>query len=205
MIPVCIYIDGFNLYYAICRLNDDRAKWLNLKSLAQRLIFPRTETLVGVYYFSAFARWLPGPLSRHQPYVAALRATGVTCVLGHFKIKDRECKTCGSKWKAHEEKETDVSIGITMIRDAYKGLYDKAYLLTRDSDLVPAVRMIKQEFPLKHICVVAPPNMGHSNDLTLVCDSKKKISPPQIFSCLFPERVYDASGNLAAVRPVEYA
>jgi hypothetical protein len=137
MNPVAIYVDGFNLYHALARLRDNRTKWLDLMALSKRLIQPKTEIIVSVNYFSAFAKWLPGPYGRHQQYVAALNATGVKCVMGQFKQKDRECKRCGATWVAHEEKETDVSIGITMVRDAFRDHYRRAYLITRDSDLVP--------------------------------------------------------------------
>lgn len=205
MIPVCFYIDGFNLYHALVRFRDDKVKWLDLAALAKRLILPTTETITGIYYFSAHADWLPGPMSRHQEYVKALKATGVDCIMGHFKVKDRYCNACGAKWKAHEEKETDVSIGIHLLNDAYKGQYEKAYLVSRDSDLLPAVRMVRAEFPRKQIVAVAPPQMGHSNDLIQVCQSKKKITPAQIKSCLLPQQIQDQTGRIVAIRPTEYS
>jgi hypothetical protein len=33
----------------------------------------------------------------------------ISLTYSHFKKKDRECFDCGSKWVAHEEKETDVA------------------------------------------------------------------------------------------------
>jgi hypothetical protein len=204
MTPVCFYIDGFNLYHALVRFNDDRVKWLDLFALSKRLILPATEQITGVFYFSAYADWLPGPMARHEAYVKALGATGVDCILGHFKKKHRHCAACKSQWIAHEEKETDVSIGIHLLNDAYRGLYEKAYLVTRDSDLMPAVRMVRKEFPKKEIVAVAPPLMGHSNDLITVCQSKKKISPTQIKSCLLPQQVKDQGGNVVATRPTNY-
>jgi NYN domain-containing protein len=204
MTPVSFYIDGFNLYHALVRFNDAKVKWLDLSALAKRLILPATETIDGIHYFSAYADWLPNPMARHREYVKALKATGVDCVMGHFKVKDRHCRTCGSRWHTHEEKETDVSIGIHLVNDAYKELYEKAYLVTRDSDLMPAVRMVRAEFPKKEIVAVAPPLMGHSNDLIGVCQSKKKITPTQIRSCLLPQRIVDATGNVVATRPTSY-
>lgn len=143
-------------------------------------------------------------MSRHEEYVRALQATGVECVMGHFKKKSRRCPKCKHTWTGHEEKETDVSIGIRLVGDAYKGLYEKAYLVTRDSDLMPAVRMVRTEFPKKQIVAVAPPLMGHSNDLITVCQLKKKISPKQVWTCLLPQQVKDTTGKLTAVRPKEY-
>jgi len=204
MIPVCVYIDGFNLYHALLRLKDEKVKWLDLDALAEALIRPKTEQIKAIYYFSAYADWWPAKMARHQEYVKALTAYGVFCVMGHFKKKSRKCNSCSATWTAHEEKETDVSIGITMLRDAYKGLYEKAYLVTRDSDLMPAVRMIRAEFPAKQIVAVAPPLMGHSNDLITVCQEKKKINPKQICSCLLPKDVLGPDGKVAATRPAAY-
>lgn len=204
MTPVCIYIDGFNLYHALRRFNDDRVKWLDLALLSRSLIAPRTETIGCIYYFSAYAKWLPGPVSRHEEYIKALTALGINCVMGHFKVKDRRCPSCKHAWVGHEEKETDVSIGITMLNDAYKGRYEKAYLVTRDSDLMPAVRMIRSEFPTKHIVAVAPPLMGHSNDLIGVCNSKMKIAPKKIWACLLPKEIRGPDGKVVATRPSNY-
>jgi uncharacterized LabA/DUF88 family protein len=204
MVPVSIYVDGFNLYHALARFKDERVKWLDLRALSQRLILPKTEEIKAINYFSAYADWLPGPKSRHEEYVKALTAYGVQCILGHFKSKDRRCKSCGAAWVAHEEKETDVSIGIAMLNDAYKGIYEKAYLVTRDSDLLPAIRMVRAEFPSKKIVAIAPPLMGHSNDLISACHEKKKISPKQVWDCLLPKHVNGPDGKLAATRPTKY-
>jgi NYN domain len=204
MTPVSIYVDGFNLYHALLRFNDKKVKWLDLRALSQRVIRPKTEHIVAINYFSAYADWLPAPKSRHQEYVKALAAVGVNCILGHFKRKDRVCFACKAKWVAHEEKETDVSIAITLLNDAYKGAYERAYLVTRDSDLLPAIKMVRAEFPAKEIVAVAPPLMGHSNDLIAVCQEKKKISPEQIRSCLLPKEVKRHDGTVAATRPKDY-
>ena len=107
MTPVCIYIDGFNLYHALVRFEDHKLKWLDLRALSQRLISSKTEEVKGIFYFSAYAHWLPDKMARHRVYVKALEAVSVTCILGHFKNKDRKCNSCGATWIAHEEKETD--------------------------------------------------------------------------------------------------
>jgi uncharacterized LabA/DUF88 family protein len=201
---ISVYIDGFNLYHALKRIGDEKVKWLNLKALSDRLISNKSERIISIYYFSAFAYWLSESKSRHEEYVNALRASGIIAIIGQFKEKDRECHNCGFTWKAHEEKETDVSIGITLVSDAYKDKYDKALLLTRDSDLVPAVKMVRKEFSMKEVEVVAPPRMGHSNDLISVCTSKKKISLTLVNECLFPKYVYRPDGTIAATRPKKY-
>jgi uncharacterized LabA/DUF88 family protein len=201
---VQFYIDGFNLYHALLKLRDDKVKWLDLELLCHRIIAPRSELIEKIYYFSAYADWLPGPLVRHKEYIKALEARGIVCVMGHFKKKSRECFKCGAKWTGHEEKETDVSIGITLLNDAHKNRFDRAYLVTRDSDLMPAVKMVRTEFTTKHIVTVAPPLMGHSQDLLRVCNSKKKITEGQVRACLFPKNVLRPDGTVAATRPTKY-
>ena len=69
---------------------------------------------------------------------------------------------------------------------------------------MPAVKMVRAEFPNKQIVAVAPPLMGHSNDLIQVCQSKKKITPTQIKTCLLPKQILDANGQVVATRPTEY-
>jgi uncharacterized LabA/DUF88 family protein len=91
-----------------------------------------------------------------------------------------------------------------MLNDAYKGRYEKAYLITRDSDLLPAVKMIKAEFPKKTIVAVAPPMMGHSNDLIGVCHEKLKIKPNYIHECSLPQHIKDSYGKLIITRPAKY-
>lgn len=115
-----LYVDGFNLYHAIDDLKDDRLKWLSLHDLGQTIILRRTETLVQVVYFSAYAHFRtakdPSIVARHRQYVAALQATGVEVVLGNFKRKPRQCLRCNAKWDSHEEKETDVNIAVPVAR-----------------------------------------------------------------------------------------
>ena len=204
MIPVCFYIDGFNLYHALLKFKNDKVKWLDLELLSHRIIAPRTERIDRIYYFSAYADWLPDPVSRHREYVKALEARRVTFVMGHFKKKDRECFKCGSQWTAHEEKETDVSIGITLLNDAYKNRFARAYLITRDSNMTPAVKIVRAEFSAKEIVTVSPPFMAHSQDLLRVCNSKRRINDAPVWACLFPKKVLNPDGTVAATRPAKY-
>jgi hypothetical protein len=68
---------------------------------------------------------------------------------------------------------------------------------------MPAVRMVRTEFPAKQIVAVAPPLVGHSNDLIAVCNSKQKISPGQVRAYLLPDKPQQSDGTII-VRPVEY-
>jgi hypothetical protein len=137
--------------------------------------------------------------------VKALASTGVQIVMGQFKEKERSCLKCKTTWTQHEEKETDVNIALFVLNEAYRNTYDRAYIVSRDSDLKPAVEMVRARFPEKEMYIVAPPHLGHSNDLIQVAHGKRKIKKPQIERCLFPDQITDGQGNVIAVRPKEYA
>lgn len=205
MIRSSFFIDGFNLYHAIKRLRDPRLKWVNLMALMLRQTMAQSEEVTSVNYFTAYADWWPHRKLKHEQYVAALECVNVNVVLGQFKVKDRRCPSCRHSWQGHEEKETDVNIALWLVDGAYRDEYDRAYIVSRDSDLKPAIAMVRSRFPRKEVFVVAPPHLGHSNDLVSVASGKRKISKPQIEQCLFPEFVYRADGTLAATRPVSYA
>lgn len=86
---IAAFIDGFNVYHAIHDLQAPHLKWVDLGKLAGTFLRRRSQRLQDVYYFSAYATWLPGPYKRHRAYVAALRAARVNVVLGAFKEKAR--------------------------------------------------------------------------------------------------------------------
>lgn len=165
MSRVITYIDGFNLYHAVDDLKDQSLKWLDLWALSASLL-RENETLIGVNYFSAFATWLNEPYARHRVYVAALQARGVSAIMGKFKQKPRSCRACGAKWVGHEEKETDVHIAVRLVADALLNDFERAIVISADSDLAPALRVVRQHRPEKQLLVVAPPGrFGSARDL----------------------------------------
>ncbi|MDA1468381.1 hypothetical protein OGZ02_05885 [Brachyspira hyodysenteriae] len=54
MDKVNFYIDGFNIYHAIDRLNNNKLKWINYYDLCKSLL-KDNEIINKVYYFSAYA------------------------------------------------------------------------------------------------------------------------------------------------------
>lgn len=200
MTRVIVYIDGFNLYHAIDDLKENHLKWLDLWSLSQSLL-RQGETLQAVNYFSAYATWLPAAYARHRAYVAALTAVGVTPILGKFKEKPRSCNSCKSQWISHEEKETDVHIGIMMVADALRDEFDRAILISADSDLGPVIRMVKNYAPQKTVLVAAPPGrFTRARDLSPRYEIRKNVLKRH----LFPDEIRDAANKVIAARPVEY-
>lgn len=201
---VICFVDGFNLYHALDAIKQPYLKWLDLRKLFTLLSRPQSQVITQILFFSAYPTWKPNSYLRHRHYVAALQSTGVTPVMGHFKRKSKECRSCGVKWESHEEKETDVNLALALLDMAYKDLYDHAFILSRDSDLAPAVHKVKQNFPEKMITIFAPYNYHHSSELIKGADNHKTIKLKHIETSLFPDDIYDAGGNLVVKRPLEY-
>jgi len=199
-------VDGFNLYHAIADLGLNHLKWVDLWKLMEHFQDPTHHEIVSVHYFSAYATWLPDAHKRHRAYVAALKAVGVTSVMARFKQKERHCARCKSRWIAHEEKESDVNIALRIISGAYQNRYDRAHIVTGDSDLVPAVKDLKSDFPQKQIRVILPPKrICHDLAHTAGKKSVNTILPLHLERSLLPQKVFDSNGRLAATRPPEYS
>ncbi|KAF0114027.1 MAG: hypothetical protein FD150_1755 [Rhodobacteraceae bacterium] len=153
---VSVYVDGFNLYHALDELHDDSLKWLCLRRLSESII-RGDEQLRSVKYFSAFATWMPDSMLRHRAYVEALKCEGVKFIEGNFKKKFLKCKVCGAQYHTHEEKETDVNIAIHLIKDTFLNEFDRAIVISADTDMASAVAMARQLSGTKRIDVVCPP------------------------------------------------
>jgi len=201
---VICFIDGFNLYHSIDAVGQPHLKWVNLWALSETMLRPGEE-LVAVKYFSAFAKWLPNPYRRHRSYVAAPESEGVTPIMSHFKDKYRKCKKCGNEWKAHEEKETDVRIALDIMEDGFDDLYDRAIIVSGDSDLVPVVLKARSRFVDKTYYVAAPPGQfSRSRDIRGSCHGSFEIRPSRLKKCLFDAEVKNSDGEIIAERPAAY-
>jgi hypothetical protein len=132
------------------------------------------DKIVSVNYFSALASWDSNKVLRHRNYIKALDARGVIVNMGTFAdkekiglIKDRGGPLNVSFFKktfnarkqrfyTHEEKQTDVAIGVKMYRAACQEAVQKIVLVSNDTDFVPALKEIAQDFPSIRLKVYAP-------------------------------------------------
>ena len=211
MIRVACYIDGFNFYHALDDMSratrgaNNYLKWVCLHSLMTIFTDPAVHAVVSVKYFSAYATWKPGSYARHILYVKALRNTGVEVVLGRFKEKEIYCKNCGTMFKGHEEKESDVNLATHLTADAHEDRFDVAFVVSRDSDLAGPIRAVRQRFPEKRIKVIAPPLRRHSKELGALAHMRAEVKREHVLKCLLPEIILDKTGAVVCTRPPEYA
>ncbi|MCP1290895.1 NYN domain-containing protein [Chromobacterium sp. S0633] len=208
---VACFIDGFNLYHAVDELTDRRTrkrmnhlKWLDLKRLAGCFIQPSIEEVTAVYYYSALATWLPDAQSRHEVYLKALESTGVTIRLGKFKKKDRRCNSCGVTWVGHEEKESDVNLALELLNESWRDSFDKAIIMTADTDLVPVIKMVRAQFAHKEIVAAIPEGRyGNALDLRHNSSLSQRIKQHHIEACLFGASFTAVDGSVHP-RPHKY-
>lgn len=140
------YIDGYNLYHAERKLNDNRLKWVNLRALCQHFC-DEVDILDKVYYFTSFAYQPKGGIKdRHKIYIEDfLEDFGVETIFGRFNKFNGEIK----------EKETDIKLALQLYKDARDDKYDKAILLSADTDFIPAIKEVKEL--RKEVLLLLPP------------------------------------------------
>ena len=201
---VCVYIDGFNLYHAIAALRDQRLKWLNMHSLGSSYLRPG-ESLERVYFFTAILTWNHQKQARHKNYIEAQKASGVRVVEANFKKVRKFCMPRDQWCKNFEEKQTDVAIATTMLMDAMKGRFDRAVLITADSDQIPTVRALKSNFPRKTVTLSAPPGRADmARELGAVVTERKPLTEGRLHAHRLPRDVFDSSNRKVATMPALY-
>lgn len=198
------FIDGFNLYHAIINHFDHgKYKWLNLKELAKQFI-DEDEELKKVLFFTAYVTWDDDKRERHKKFVTALSSKGVEIVMGSFKsiektFKKNKMRVVASdipndqlpnklRFKTFEEKETDVNIAVKILEYASTEQYDKFYIISGDSDFIPAIKSAKKNYrKVKFINIL--PIGGSGFSLGQICDEQYTMEEKHMQSSLMEDEV----------------
>lgn len=177
------FVDGYNVFYGL--VAGTPFKWLNLPALMQHIIrveAPESE-LTSIEFFTSGVKpslASRGALSKEaqDTYLRALIAKGVVVHYGRHQLEARNAprfinkKTPPSRldqvaiWKL-EEKETDVHIAISMYQLASRQSslpaqerVQQIVLVSADTDMTPALRAIKEDFPHLRLGVILPHREG---------------------------------------------
>ena len=175
LIKTNIYIDGYNLYYS--RLKGTAFKWLDLVALFRDQIMMQQDTNAQILSIKFFTSPVKASYARHgqasehaqTQYHRALLAKHPDLmeiiygfhifqptVLPTFEEGQAPSKSTASKVWMIEEKQTDVNIALHAYRDAARGVCDQVVICSNDSDLEPALRLIRQDVPTAVIGLVMP-------------------------------------------------
>jgi uncharacterized LabA/DUF88 family protein len=202
----CFYIDGFNVYHA---LNDyfeykpnvprkpenrvfpyRRYKWLNYRKLAESLMRSR-DKITGIFFFTTYAKWKwdedKGIGVRHRQYVKALQSEKIEVVQGRFMPREERCPNCRQYYPDHVEKRTDVNIALKVLGDAIDNLYDKAVIISADSDLLPTISAVRKYGTGKQVGIMFPIRRT-SVDLRQYADFRFKMPEKLLKKSQFPDK-----------------
>ena len=186
--------DGFNFYYGV--LKDTRYKWLDLQQFFA-LLRPHDD-LRAIKFFTSLLE--PGPRrSRQETLLQALTTRPlIEVVYGRFKKKNVvcQCRDCPTEdphtFEGPEEKRTDVNVAIHLLDDAYRGRCEQQILASGDSDLAPAVRMVRQRFPgIRTFCVHPRQDSQSSSGGRVARRRGKTQDDPAGSSCAGPTATHD--------------
>jgi len=216
-VRTAFFVDGYNVFYGL--LADTPYKWLNLPQLLvyiARIENPQSS-LASIDYFTSSVKpelATRGIVSKEaqDTYVRALRANNVAVHYGRHQLEPARAprfinKKIGASrqdttaiWKL-EEKETDVHIAISMYRTAARQAkvndaegIQQVVLVSGDTDMAPALRAIREDFPQMTVGVVLPYRTGfkrtppgslkeHSHWM------RRVISAEELQSHQFPDKV----------------
>lgn len=201
MAKVTVYIDGFNLYYGVLSRNGKGLKWLNLNAWCSSK-FPNDAVTIKFFTAKVTGKRSPNKPMKQQMYWRALATLkNVQIIKGNFLEKDQkititpEVYVCG---KTFEEKGTDVNLATHLVSDAYEGLFDSAVVVSNDSDMTEALRIVKERVKLP--VDVWYPTKTITKSLSRYARNKFQIRHQSLKSFQFPVKITDRIGVL--VKPI---
>ncbi|GGF15540.1 hypothetical protein GCM10011399_06670 [Subtercola lobariae] len=196
------YVDGFNLYNGIHDAFQHRYLWLDLVKLLENL--RPANDLVTVKYFTSTLLDEPDAQGRQAEYIGALEAKypgRIEVVMGRYQRKKMVCKVCGVQWTSYEEKETDVNIAVEIVSDALAGKAQSLYVISADSDLTPAIKLIQRHQPTVFAMAFFPPRRK-SDELLKLMPSSIVIGRQKLRDAQLPEIV--TTDSRAFARPAKW-
>ncbi|CAN0157443.1 unnamed protein product [Phaeothamnion confervicola] len=195
------YVDGFNLYYALKRMQWRHLYWLDLEALCESLK-PSGSSLAFVNYYTSRSKETArnrGISNRQQLYWRALRTRPkINLIEGKILPRSSQCEaTCKEGFSRYQEKETDVKLGIDIVRDALKGRVQGIILITADTDQVPTLRLLQEETPNVNRRLCLPPStQKFPMELTNLAHKPfTGLTEAHLSPYVFDSRVKDASGK----------
>lgn len=206
-----VYIDGFNLYYAI---KYSPYKWLDLSSLCRHLLPKHNINLIR--YFTAHVKPLPhdlGVRTRQDFYLRALRTLQDVIVddNGHFVSWDKlipqsPLAYVQGKNKSPnkvnvlktEEKGSDVNLASWLLTDCFNGCFEHAVVISNDSDLATPIEIVVQQCQ-KPVKVINPnkPKFASKRLANAATSNFITIHPWVYEKSQFPDTLADAIGTFA--------
>lgn len=195
MSKIITYIDGFNLYFGMKAKYGDKYLWLDIEALSESLIRPKDDLLTTKYFTSRVTN-NPPKEKRQRTYLdALLYGTHTEIFYGRFKVIANEivCHNCGHTSDLVNEKMTDVQIATQLLTDAFTDKFERAIIISGDTDLIPAIVAVKKHHPGKEIGVYFPPER-HSRELEGYADFHGIIGKTKLRESQLPPNIKKPDG-----------
>lgn len=212
------FVDGYNFYYGL--LNNTSYKWLDLRKLIKHILYIQDQSfsLEKITYFTSpikpdLARRGIASDVAQKTYIRALKNADIEVVMGRHKLEKARAPVFIENQKADrnnscdiwllEEKETDVNVALYMYRTALiesqkssddPSKIEQILLVSGDTDMTPALRMVRQDFPSMKIGLIFPQreNLKRTPPGSLIelADwSRKVVKEDELAKNQLPERI----------------
>lgn len=197
-----VYIDGFNFYYGAVRKSPH--KWLDIIAMCEKLL-PRHH-ITKVKYFTARVAARPtdpDQPTRQQTYLRALGTfPRMEIIFGHFltntvRMPVANCPPNAQRYEwviKTEEKGSDVNLATHLVADGFHKRYQAAVLVTNDSDLAEAVRIVRADLGL--VVGILNPHKHASRELLKYASFMKPIRAGVLASSQLPNPLATSSGDI---------
>ena len=193
-----IYVDGFNLYYRALR--GTPCKWLDLHTLFEHVLQSHHDILT-IKYFTAKVRGTPKDPSKPQRQEAYIRALQhyrphVNVYYGFFLSNRVRAPLAQPTQKQRtveviktEEKGSDVNLAVHLLNDGWLDAYDCGVVVSNDSDIAEAMRLVRQHHANKLIGLVTPGAAPSSRELVAHAHFVSRIRPNALHRSQLPDPI----------------
>ena len=212
------FVDGYNFYYGL--LNNTHYKWLNLRQLMENLLYIQDPSfsLENITYFTSpikpdLARRGICSDEAQKTYLRALKTSNINIIMGRHKLEKAKAPIFVEGQKADrnnsceiwllEEKETDVNVALHMYRTALleskkpsddPSKIHQIVLVSGDTDMTPALKMIREDFPAMKIGLIFPQRENLKRTppgslINLADWSRKVVKEDELIRNQFPDRI----------------
>ena len=180
----------------------DLVKWLDLVRLSH-LLLPN-DKIHRVRYFTAAIQPRPNRPNQavhQQIYWRALRTLpGLSIHEGQFRTDPRSMPLASPvpggpstvRVLKTEEKGSDVNLATYLVSDAYEQDFEKAAVISNDSDLCTPIALVRTRLSLP--VIVFNPGNHHSADLQRDATEMRKLRRGPMLGSQFPPTLIDTQG-----------
>ena len=195
-----VYIDGLNFYYGATKKTN--LKWVNVRDLVADILDSKHQ-IIKVKLFTANVKPTPADPNvnkRQSAYFRALKnqIPELEIHYGHFSEHITNMPLANPKGKKRfedvikrEEKGSDVNLAVHFLNDAWQDNYDCGVVVSNDSDLAEAMKLVKQQTD-KLIGLISPYN-SISKELSQHSHFQRKIRQSALKRCQMPHNIPDTN------------